>query len=115
MYQLDIHIINAHRFASWQLFSSPIVRAFSSPIERAREPLAHRRRGDRGVRKFRQNATIQPTRGMPLLARCLAIRGQNLINERRDRAQLRPGAFRVIVLRWHSIDQPLARHPPVNA
>jgi hypothetical protein len=86
MYQLDIHIINAHRFASWHLFSSPIVRA--------REPLAHRRLGDRGVRGFRQNATIQPTtRYAAFLARCLAIRGQNLINERRNRAQL--SAWRV--------------------
>ena len=43
------------------------------------------------------------------------IRGQNLINEHRDRAQLRLGAFRVVVLRRHSIDQCLAHHPPVNA
>ena len=50
--------------------------------------VAHRQLSDRGVREFRQDATIQPTRGMPLLARRLAIRGQNLINERHERAQL---------------------------
>ena len=76
--------------------------------------VAHRQLGDRGVREFRQDATIQPTRGVPLLARRLAIRSQNLINERRHRAQLRLGAFRVVVLRRHSIDQRLAYHPPVN-
>ena len=43
------------------------------------------------------------------------FRSQNLINERRHRAQLRLGAFRVVVLRRHSIDQRLAYHPPVNA
>ncbi len=66
--------------------------------------------GDRGVRGFRQDATIQPTRGMPLLARRLPIRGQNLINERRDRAQFRLGPSRVVVLCRHSIDQRLAHH-----
>ena len=76
--------------------------------------VAHRRLGDRGVREFRQDTTIQPTRGVPLLARRLAIRSQNLINERRHRAQLRLGAFRVVVLRRHSIDQRLAYHPTVN-
>ena len=77
--------------------------------------VAHRRLSDRGVREFRQDATIQPTRGMPLLAQRLAIRGQNLINERHERAQLRLGAFGVVVLRRHGIDQRLAHHPPVNA
>lgn len=77
--------------------------------------VAHRRLGDREIRDFRQDATIQPPRGMPLLARRLTIRGQNLINEHRDRAQLRLGAFRVVVLRRQSIDQRLANHPPVNA
>jgi hypothetical protein len=43
--------------------------------------IAHRRLGDRGVREFRKDATIQRTRGVPLLARRLAIRSQNLINE----------------------------------
>jgi hypothetical protein len=77
--------------------------------------VAHRRLGDRGVREFRQNATIQPTRGMPLLARRLTIRGQNLINERHQRAQLRLGTCWVVVLRRQSIDQRLPHHPPVNA
>jgi len=48
-------------------------------------------------------------------ARHLAIRSQNLVNACHQPAQLRLGAFRVVVLRRHSIGQRLANHPPVNA
>ena len=59
----------------------------SAPAFALAHMVAHRRLSDGGVREFRQDATIQPTRGVPLLARRLA--NPEPINERRHRAQLR--------------------------
>src|SRR5689334_16996976 len=60
--------------------------------------IAHRRLRDRDVGEFRQDAAIQTSCRVPLFARCLTIRRQNLIDERHNPAQLRFAAFWIVVL-----------------
>lgn len=77
--------------------------------------VAHRRLRDRGVREFRQDAAIQPPCRVTLLARRVAILVQHLVNEGRNRAQLRLGPGRVVVLRRQRAADRLAHNTPMHS
>ena len=77
--------------------------------------VAHRRLGDRGVGEFRQDPAIEAPRRVPLLARRATILVKHLVDEGRDRAQLRLGPRRVMLCRRQRSRERLAHQPPMNA
>ena len=77
--------------------------------------VAHRRLSDPGIRKLRQDPTIDPPRRMSLLARRPTILVQHLVDERRDRVQLRLDPRRVTTPRRQRTGNRLPHHPPMHA
>jgi hypothetical protein len=76
--------------------------------------IAHRRLSNRGIGEFRQNAAIQPPRGVALLAWGLTVLVQNLVDKVSHHAELRLGPRRIAVRRRQRTGQCLAHHAPVN-
>jgi len=76
--------------------------------------IAYRRLRDRVARHLRQDAAINPTRRMPLLARSLPVRLQNAVDEPFDRSQHRLGSLAVCANRRKRAVHRLAHEPAVD-
>src|SRR4051794_15098639 len=76
--------------------------------------IAYRRFRDRVARHLRQDAAINPTRRMALLARGLPVRLQNAVDEPCDRSQPRPGSLAVCANRRKRTVHCLAHEPAVD-
>jgi len=76
--------------------------------------IADRRLRDRVARHLRQDAAINPTRRMPLLARSLPVRLQNAVDEPFDRSQHRPGSLPVCANRRKRAVHRLTHETAVN-
>jgi hypothetical protein len=76
--------------------------------------IAYRRFRDRVARYLRQDAAINPTRRMPLLARSLPVRLQNAVDEPCDRCQHRLGSLAVCANRRKRAVHRLTHEPAVN-
>jgi len=76
--------------------------------------IADRRFRDRVARHLRQDAAINPTRRMPLLARSLPVRLQNAVDEPFDRSQHRPGSLPVCANRRKRAVHRLTHETAVN-
>jgi hypothetical protein len=76
--------------------------------------IAYRRLRDPMARHLRQDAAIDPTRRMSLLARSLPVRLQNAVDEPFDRSQHRPGSMAVCANRRKRAVHRLAHEPAVD-
>ena len=76
--------------------------------------IAYRRFRDRVARHLRQDAVINPTRRMPLLARSAPVRLQNAVDEPCDRSQHRPGSLAVCANRRQRAVYRLAHETAVD-
>jgi hypothetical protein len=66
------------------------------------------------LRYLAPDPLVDPMRGMPLLARCVAIGCQDPINKRLHRPNRRPLAFDPLAFRRLRARQRLAHHPPMH-
>ena len=85
-------------------------RPFAGP-----DMMAHGRFRHRHARELRQDPAIDAPRRMTLLARRMAVRVENLVDERDHRVQLRLGPRRVTMRRRKRSGNRLPHHAPVHA